>query len=64
MQEHDRRMDAAMKKIEDGKILVSQGESAIKDAHRDVVDVMRRILGDSSGATSDKRASSGTVLEV
>jgi hypothetical protein len=78
LQEHDRQMDKAMQMVEDGKRLVSEGESAIKDAHQDAVAVLTRIFGGVSEVGSPARrrstarsdriilgaGSSGTTLEV
>jgi hypothetical protein len=78
LQEHGRQMDKAMQMVEDGKRLVSEGESAIKDAHQNVVTVLTRIFGGvsevwnrarrRSTARSDRiilgAGSSGTTLEV
>jgi hypothetical protein len=45
LQDHDSQMDAAMELVEGGKGLVSEGESNIKDAHRNVCSALTRLFG-------------------
>jgi hypothetical protein len=51
-------MDAAMELVEDGKRLVSEGESNIKDAHRNVCSALTRLFGGTYdlGSPRDIRA--------
>lgn len=58
LQDHDRQMDAAMELVEDGKRLVSEGESNIKDAHRNVCSALTRLFGGAYdlGSPRDIRA--------
>jgi hypothetical protein len=58
LQDHDRQMDAAMELVEDGKRLVSEGESNIKDVHRNVCAALTRLFGGAYdlGSPRDIRA--------
>jgi chemotaxis protein histidine kinase CheA len=58
LQDLDNQMDAAMELVEDGKRLVSEGESNIKDAHRNVCSALTRLFEGAYdlGSPSDIRA--------